>query len=294
MAKTITQSDVLLASQEEKTVEQVFAEVLQHHAPTPSGQPSVIFRLRNPPNGKVHLDGIDDVFDPEKKIMRRMRLLRGIAEIWQDKQDEAKIPESYINKNRISVTFIQGSIILDPIKDASIIDFVRRSNYLETNIHRLPGKKRVIYEWNPAEQEKVAFEKEMLEMEVIRLAMQQPLEKMRKHAIYLKISFNDEMGVPRSEQGIRVLYLREAKRDPANFKKTLGSKEVEISFLIKRAIIDAKIDIAGKNGSIYWPNGPLICKLPHGRQPDEYLVDFAMLPTDESKEFLDRLQKTVI
>jgi hypothetical protein len=294
MSKVITQSDALLASQEEKSVEKAFAEIAYQQNPTPSGQPSVIFRLRNPPNGKVHLDGIDDVFDSDKKIMRRMRLLRGISEIWQDKQDEAKISESYINKNRISITFIQGSIILDPLKDASIIEFIRRSNCLESNPHRLPGKKRSIYEWNPAEQERVAFEKEILEMEVIKLAMEQPLEKMRKHAVYLRISFNDEMGVPRSEQGIRVLYLREAKRDPANFKKTLGSKEVEISFLVKRAIIEAKIDIAGKNGSIYWPNGPLICKLPHGRQADEYLVDFAMLPTEESKEFLDRLQKSIL
>lgn len=286
------QTTVPIVNQKDDSVQKAFDDIIKQQSAVPSGLQSVIFKLKNPPNGKVHLDGIDDVFDPETKGMRRMRLLRGVPMLWQDQQE--KIDKDYINKNRISITFIQGGIILDPVRDATIISFCRKSNCFAGNQHRIPGKKREFYEWSPAEQERVAFEKDMLEQEVWELAMEQPIEKVRKHGLFLGISFNDEMGMPRTEKGIRTLYNREARRDPKRFKDTLDSKEVEISFLIKKAIIDAKIDISGKHGSIHWANGPLICKLPHGRQASEYLVDFAMLPTDEAKDFLERLQKGII
>lgn len=290
MAKAISQSDVFLSQQENKKVDPVFQEILAKHSNTPSGKSSVIFKMRNAPNGKVHVDGIDDVYDEETKGMRRMRLLRGISEIWQDKQD--KIDKSYIDKNRISLTFVQGSLICDSVKDDAIIQFTRRSNTFEGNPHRLPGKKRAIYEWNPAEQEKAAFEKEMLEIEVMQLAIEQPIEKVKKHGYYLGISFVDEMGEPRTEKGIRALYVRAAKADPKGFKESLDSKDVEFKYLIRRAIIEAKIDVSTKN--IKWATGGVICKLPHEREATDYLVEFAQLPTDESKEFVDRLQKIAL
>lgn len=292
MSKAISQSDAMLAHADEKKSDPVFAEVLAKHINAPSGKNSVIFKLRDAPNGKVHVDGIDDVYDEEIKGMRRMRLLRGISEIWQDKQE--KIDKSYIDKNRISLTFIQGGLILDPVKDAAIINFARKSNYLESNPHRLPGKKRSFYEWDPAAQEREAFEKEMLEIEVVELAMSQPIEKVKKHALYLNVSFVDEMGKERTEKGIRVLYVRKAKEDPKRFKESLDSKEVELKYLIRRSILDAKIDIGSSVGEIKWSTGGRICKLPQGREATEYLVEFALLPQDESKEFVDRLQKIVL
>jgi hypothetical protein len=87
--------------------------------------------------------------------------------------------------------------------------------------------------------------------------------------------------------------LRRAKEIPKRFKDTIDSKEVEISYLIRKALTDAKIDI-GANGRIRWANGGGdICTLPRGRAAHEYILEFALLPQDESKIFLEHLQKTV-
>jgi len=290
MAKGISQADAFLANKDEKITDPVFKEILAKHSITPVGRKSVIFKLRNAPNGKVHLDGIDDVYDEETKKMRRIRLLRGVASIWQDEQD--KLDKTYIDKNRISLTFVQGGMILDEIKDANIIKAARLMNANEGNLHRLPGKKRSFYEWDPIAQEREAFEKELLEIEVVELAMATPLEKAKKHALFLGVPITDEMGTIRSEQGIRVLYVRKAKENPKRFKETLDSPEVEIKHLIRRALSDSKIESRGTN--IQWSAGGLICKLPHGREVVDYLVEFAMLPTEESKSFLDRLEKAAI
>jgi len=283
----ISQSDSLIAEKGEKVVDPVFKEILAKHTVTPAGRKSVIFKLRNPPNGKVHLDGIDDVYDPDTKTMRRIRLLRGVAEIWQDKQD--KLDKAYIDKNRISLTFIQGGMILDETKDAHIIKAARLMNANDGNEYRIPGKKRSFYEWDPVAQEREAFEREIEEFKAVELAMSVPIEKAKKHALFLGLNITNEMGQIRGEDGIRVLYSREAKRDPKRFKTTLDSPEVEYKYLIRRALADSKIEVSGTNAK--WTAGGLICKVPHGREAVDYMVEFAMLSTEESKSFVDRLQK---
>ena len=69
-------------------------------------------------------------------------------------------------------------------------------------------------------------------------------------------------------------------------------KEVEIAFIVKKALIDNKIDTTTKRGSAYWSNnGGYICKIPSDKKPQNYLVEFAMYPQDESKAFLEQLKK---
>lgn len=290
MSKAISQTDALLADKPAEKIDPVFKEIMAKMSPTPQNRPMVVFKLRNAPNGKVHLDGIDDVFDPDSKTMRRIRLIRGATSIWMDEQD--KMDKDYLAKNRISLTFVAGNLICDEVKDANIVKAARLMNANEENPNRVPGKKRSFYEWNPSKQEQEAFERELFEAKVVQLAMDQPAEKMKKHAIYLDLPITNEMGQLRSDEGIRALYVRAAKANPAKFKNSLDSKEVEYKYLIRRAVLDAQIEISGSN--IKWPNGPLICKLPHGLEAINYMVEFAMLPTDESKAFVERLQKIAL
>jgi hypothetical protein len=71
-----------------------------------------------------------------------------------------------------------------------------------------------------------------------------------------------------------------------------GSKEVEIAYTVKKALLDNKIDVSVKKGSAYWSNdGGFICKIPSNVKPQAYLVEYAMLPQDESKAFLEQLKK---
>jgi hypothetical protein len=287
MSKAISSSDALLATQGEDKMDPVFREIMAKTSPTSIDRPMVIFKLRNPPNGKVHLDGIDDVFDTETKRMRRLRLIRGATTIWMDEQE--KMDKSFLEKNRISITFVAGNLICDQQKDEFIIKAARLMNANEGNANRIPGKKRSFYEWDASAEEKEAFAKELLEAKVVQLAMNQPFEKMKKHALYLRLPITNEMGQIRGEEGIRALYLRAAKADPKKFQDTLDSKEVELGYLIRRAIIDAKIEVS--TSGMKWAAGQAICRLPHGREAVDYLIEFAMLPTEESKSFVERLEK---
>ena len=74
--------------------------------------------------------------------------------------------------------------------------------------------------------------------------------------------------------------------------QSAGTKEVEIAFVIKKALIDNKIDTTTKRGSAYWSNnGGFICKIPADKKPQHYLVEFAMFSQDDSRAFLEQLNK---
>ena len=252
----------------------------------------VILKLLNNASRSVWLDGIQDVINPATGKKERARLIRGCDKIWMKEQKD--LDKNFIEKNRISLHFVNSVCILDSVRDMTSIEFARVTNNFIGNPNKMSGAKRMFYEWNPAEQEREALEKEQLENEVGAIAFNQPFDKLKKHAAYLGgISFLDEMGEPRTEKGVRTLYIRRAKQDPKRFMKTLDSKEVEISWLIKRAIQEAKIDISQK-GKVSWAQGGLISAMPSGRLPAEFLLEYATLPGDEAKDFLELLQKTAI
>jgi len=281
---------------EEKT-KQPFEEFEQIHLagadmPAPnSGR--VILKLQdgNTRNGKLYLDGIDDVINPITGKKERIRLLKGVDTIWQKEQKD--IDKEYIMKNRRSLEFVKGVCILEPT-DSAGIEFSDLSNCYVDNPRKIAGKKHMFFKWNPAAQEKAALEKEMFEYEVMKIAMSQSIDKVKKHLVFLGgASLYDQYGNPRSDEGIRTLYLRRAKEIPKRFKETVDSREVEISYLIRSAITDAKIDLGGAGGRVRWANGGGdICVLPRGRAAHEYLTEFAMLPTEEGKIFLEQLQKS--
>lgn len=255
-------------------------------------------------NGKLYLDGLDDVVNPKTVVIdpktgkasegkvERIRLLRGVNTIWMKEQKD--LDKDYIQKNRRSLEFVKGVCILESM-DHTAIEFAEVSNCSVDNPYRKPGKKHSFFKWDSSKQEKAAMEKEMFEYKVMETAMKQPMDKIRKHAIFLGgVSLFDEYGSPRSDDGIKTLYMRRAKAIPQRFMETVDSKEVEISYLIRKAITDAKIDTGGAGGRIKWANGGGdICVLPRGRAAHEYLLEFALLPQDESKIFLEYLQKTV-
>ena len=92
--------------------------------------------------------------------------------------------------------------------------------------------------------------------------------------------------------GIRVEYQRYANRQPEYFKQTLGTKQVDISYLVKMAITDSKIEIGREPGKIYWSNGGgLITAIAPKENATEALVNLALSNTEEGKLFLEQLQK---
>lgn len=266
------------------------AQIAMHEAPTESGLSYKVFKLTDTgKKGKYHMEGIDDVWDPDKKKMVRVRLLRGFPSIYME--DQKNLEPQFISSNRRSLVF-DARILRVPDYDTTAIEFLQKCNSNVDNPHKKGTRKLTFFEWNPQRQAEVERKKRLDRIEAIKFATMASVEDMRKHANYLGINATDDLGFPKSDDAMRNDYELYAESQPNKFMQSAGSKEVEVAFVVKRAILDSKIDLTAKAGSAYWANdGGFICKIPTGVKPQDYLVEYAMLPQEESKQFLNQLKK---
>jgi hypothetical protein len=259
----------------------------------------VIFKLANSnKDGGVHIPGIDYVIDPRTITKEKpngngpelIRLVTGAVSIWAKEQKE--LDEKYIKKNIRFITFPRGTrFITVPAWDTMQIEWMRAARHNTKNPHRKTGTKTEYFEYDPNEQAKALLDKEMLEVEMVALASQQPIEKIKPHAFYLGIKFDDEYGIPKPENRLKAEYMLVAKRDPKRFKETVDSEEVSIQFMIRKAIVDGKIDISKGDGYSYWAGGTKICLLPKTEKPLKTLTELAITKNKEGREFKEQLKK---
>lgn len=284
--------DIQYASQEEQQDIRQHEEsiVAMQQAPeSNTGNTFKVYKLSDAnKKGGYHMDCVDDVWNPETKKMERIRLLRGFPSIYM--KDQKDLDEKFINSNRRSLVF-EHRILRLPDYDTTAIEFLEKSNANIDNPNKKGTRRLTFFEWNPKRQAEIERQKRTAKVEAIKFATNVSVEDMRKHANYLGISFIDELGFPKSDDALRNDYELYAEAQPNKFMQSAGSKEVEVAFWVKKAILDSKIDITIKPGSAYWADGGFICKIPTNSKPNEYLVEFAMLPQDESKAFLEQLKK---
>ena len=240
-------------------------------------------------NGKYHMEGIDDVLHPERKRIERVRLLTGYPSIWVE--DQKSLEKTFVERNRRSLIF-DRRVLRIPDYDSTALEFLSVCNANVDNPNKKGTRKITFFQWNPERQAEVERAKRVAKIEAIKFASMASDEDMRKHCNYLGVLFNDELGMPKSMHALRNDYELYAEAQPNKFMLSAGSKEVEIAFTIKKALLDNKIDVSIRKGSAYWANdGGFICKIPSGAKPQTYLVEYAMLPQDESKAFLEQLKK---
>jgi len=266
------------------------AQIAMHEAPSDTGISYKVFKLTDTgKKGKYHMEGIDDVWDPDKKKMVRIRLLRGFPSIYME--DQKNLEPQFISSNRRSLVF-DARILRVPDYDTSAIEFLQKCNSNVDNPNKKGTRKLTFFEWNPQRQAEVERKKRLDRIEAIKFATMATVEDMRKHANYLGINATDDLGFPKSDDAMRNDYELYAESQPSKFMQSAGSKEVEVAFVVKKAILDSKIDLTAKAGSAYWANdGGFICRIPSGVKPQDYLVEYAMLPQEESKQFLNQLKK---
>lgn len=270
--------------------EQAVVNELQQNQST--GTKYYIFKLfNNTRKGGVHVPGVDDVINPKTGKMERIRLLAGVDTIWVKEQKD--ITPDYIRMNQRSLQFIRGSKILRiPEYDHTALEFARITRHNIGTINNRTGSNFEFYEYNPAKEQEEMLRREELEIEMAILAKGMSVEKMRKHAAFLGIRLIDDLGIPKTDDGIRREYMVYAKKQPVYFQKTVDSKEVEISWLVKRAILDSKIEIGREPGKIYWANGGgLIGVVSRTDNPETYLINLALTNSQEGAAFKDQLQK---
>lgn len=243
--------------------------------------------------GRVYIDGIDDdVLNPITNKRERVWLLSGSSSIWSTELTEQLKDKDWLRTNRRSLQF-EGGILRIPSWDQRALEFISVCRHLIDNPSRRSHSKHEFFEYNPAKQQQAALAKEMLEIEMAIKASQMDILQARKMASFFGIIFFDDLGQPKGDDGIRRELMLFAKRDPKRFQANLDSKEVEIAYLVRRAIIDAKIDLGGTGGNIQWANGGRIAKMPMTRKPQEFLTELAMQKTDEGIAFLEQLQRVI-
>jgi hypothetical protein len=243
--------------------------------------------------GRVYIDGIDDVINPGTKKLERIYLITGAHSIWSSDLVELLKDKDYMRRNRRSLMF-EGCICRIPSWDERAIEYAKVTRHNIGSPNRKSGSKYEFFEYNPAKQQEEALKKEMFELDMAIKAKEMPVDKMKKLATYLGIIFYDELGQPKSEDGIRRELMLKAKKDPITFEKYLESKEVEIAYMVKKAILDNLIDLGSQNGNAIWGKGQgFIAKIPQARKPQEYLTELAMTNSDDGKRFLEQLQTMV-
>ena len=242
--------------------------------------------------GKYHMEGVDDVWNPVNNRMERIRLLNGFPSLSID--DQKHLDKPFIEKNRRSLIF-DARILRVPDWDQAAIEFLEKSNANIDNPNKKGTRKLTFFEWNPHRQAEIERKKRIAKVEAIKYASMASTEEMRKHSNYLGINFTDELGFPKSDEALRNDYELYAEAQPNKFMQSAGSKEVEVAYIVKKAILDNKIDVHSKRGSAYWAgDGGFICKIPGTAQPKDYLVEYAMMPNEESQQFLSQLKKLQI
>ena len=251
----------------------------------------VIFKLVNKRGrGNVNIDGVCDAYNPDTNKPERMRLLAGVESIWM--KDQKDIAKDYVDMNRRSLKFDDG-VLRIPKWDVAAIEFAKNHNGFVDNPKRKTGSKYEFFEWNPLRIGEERMKKRMFKLEAMKKAMECPFEEMRKHAIYLGILPVDEMGMPKNEDYFRNEYILKAEENPERFMQSFGSKIVEISFMVRRAIMEAKIDFGKEKNKAYFSTGKFICSLPPNRKPYEVLIELATSSTPDAQEFLTDLQRAV-
>lgn len=258
------------------------------------GTKYIIFKLaKTDRNGGTYIPNIDDVINPKSKRVERIRLLSGVDSIWQ--KDQKDLTKEYIEKNGISIHFPRGQkFIRVPDWDKNLLEFMRACRHNIGSPNRKTGSKFEFYEYNPKAEAKAAEDKEMKEILMAIKASEMPVEKLRKHASFLKIQFVDEFGDPKLPEKLRAEYILYAKRNPVYFEQTMDRDDVEIQYAIKKAIIDAKIDIGNQPGTAYWSGSMgVICNIPLDKRPIEYLTELALTNTPEGRSFKEQL-KTIM
>jgi hypothetical protein len=252
-----------------------------------------IFRLVNSSKkGGTYIPNIDDVINPATGKVERIRLLSGIDTIWQKEQKDVSI--DYVRQNSRSLAFPRGAKVLRiPDWDTTALDFARICRHNVKSVNNKQGSKFEFYEYDPAAAAKEVREKEVLQLKMAIKAEQLPMDQVRKLCSFVRIPFHDEIGEMKTEDGLKTDLMLYAKNNAKSFEKLIGDQasEVEIAFVIKKAVISNQIDIATYPGRAFWASsGSTICHMPNGIEPVKHLTELAKTNTEEGRKFAEELK----
>lgn len=277
-------------------VQMEIAEYATYDNPPQTEQKYHIFKLVDTKKkGGTYIPNIDDIINPETGKEERARLLVGVDSIWI--KDQKHLDPDYVKQNAKSLSFPRGAKCLRiPDWDKTALQFARLCRHNIGSPNRKTGSKFEFFEYDPAKQAREALERESLEIDMAIIARELDEKTMKKYVSFLKIPMHDELGELKTDDLLRKELMLYAKRNPKQFQDLVNnkSKEVEINYLVKKAILSAKIDVGSQPGRAFWSNGGgLIGIVPSNRQAVDYLTEFALTNTEEGRNFQKQLNETI-
>lgn len=256
---------------------------------------NVLFKLVKKRKGRTWLDNCcDHVVNPKTGIPERIWLLNGAVSIWESELEHMFKDKERYNRSRRGrdIVFLDG-VLRVPSSDKLMLEFLRASRH-NVGKRRAGAGKYDFYEYDPQQEQRDRMAKQLVKIELVVKAKEMPIEEAKKLAAFLGISFVDELGQPKSDEGIRTELMVKADSDPATFQKHVNSKEVQVSWMVRRALIENKIDTGGGDGRVFWASGKgVICRMPSTRKPLEYLTELAMTNSEEGRNFKQQLETLV-
>jgi hypothetical protein len=281
---------------EHETHQMEISQIAMSDNPAPSETKYHIFKLVDTKKkGGTYIPNIDDVINPETGREERARLLVGVDSIWI--KDQKHLDPDYIKQNAKSLNFPRGAKCLRiPDWDKTALQFARLCRHNIGSPNRKTGSKFEFFEYDPARQAAEALDRESLEIDMAIVARELDEKTMKKYFNFLKLPLHDELGELKTNDLLRKELMLYAKRNPREFQDLVNnkSKEVEISYLIKKGILSAKIDIGSQPGRAFWSNGGgLIGVIPSSKQPIDYLTELALTNTEEGRTFQKQLKETI-
>lgn len=289
----------------------VVAEKEVGYIPRPSqqtgvGTKNVIFKLLNKSRGDVYVPLYQQNVirgyqknkqgeeDKSKPVYDTIRVLKGVYSIWESEQKDIRMDVKSISKARRSIKFewmTKDSIARVSVDDIYALEAMRMLSFNTEVPGANKGSRFAYFEIDTNKQAEIEAKKRQARRKAVKAAEDQPFEKLKKHAIYLRIHLVDDYGTPKVEKALRNEYEDYADLNPDKFLTSVGSKEVDVAYLINKAISEAKIDTSTHKGSAYWATGAFICKIPANSKAQDYLVEYAMNPVNvDGKAFLQQLE----
>jgi hypothetical protein len=236
--------------------------------------------------------------NPATNKLDTLRVIKGVYTIWESEQKDVKMDAKTLSKSRRSLKFEfsgKDNIAIVPSDDKITLEALR---IIPHNIE-VPGANKgsrfAFVEIDTNKQAEIDAAKRQLRRKAVRIAEEQPFDKVKEHAVFLndrRLRVLDDFGYPKVEKALRNEYEDYADTNPEKFMATVNSHEIKIGAMISKLISDAKIDTSTVKGTASWATGGFICRIPSGKHPFEYLLEFAMLPGDENKAFKERVETT--
>lgn len=263
---------------------------------TPLTEYNVLFKLVKKRRGRFYLDNCCDNV-PNKKngdSPERIWLLNGVRSIWDSELEYIlKDKARYERARRGRDIIFQEGVCRVRSSDTLMLEFLRNNTH-NVGKNRKGSGKFDFYEYDPQQEQKDRHQKQLIKIEMIGKAKDMPVEKVKKLVSFFGISFVDELGMPKSDDGLRTELMLFADSNPSEFQKHIDSNEVEVAYLVKRAIIEAKIDLQGGNGNAIWSGGKgFIAKIPSTRKPYEYLTELALTNSEDGRNFRQQLEQII-